>query len=172
MADLVLKRPIEAAILEIRGARVMVDADLAVLYGVQVRALNQAVRRNMARFPADSMFQLTAEEHQALRSQSVILKKGRGQHRKYFPLAFTEQGVAMLSSVLRSERAIRVNIEIMRAFVRMRQFVATHADLRRRIDDLEKKYDVQLKAVFDAIRKLMEPTGRPKRQIGFRPGDN
>ena len=161
---------IEYAILPIRGERVMLDADLAALYGVSVKALNQAVKRNRKRFPGDFMFQLKLKEAAALRSQSVTLDRGRGRYRKYLPYAFTEQGVAMLSSVLRSERAVRVNIAIMRAFVRLRQLVVSHAGLKRRLDALERKYDSQFKVVFDAIRALMEPERPPgpARRIGFR----
>ena len=162
--------PIEGTIVLLRGVRVMLDETLAALYEVPVKALNQAVRRNAERFPADFMFQLTAEEHARLRSQVVTLDGGgRGRHRKYFPLAFTEQGVAMLSSVLRSPRAIAVNIEIMRAFVRMRGVLAEHAELARKLAQLEKKYDGQFRLVFDAIRDLMTPASLPKRRIGFRP---
>ena len=154
---------IEHRILTLRGERVMLDLDLAELYRVPTKVLKQAVRRNIERFPADFMFELTWEESkQSLRSQSVTLK--RGQHVKYRSCAFTEQGVAMLSSVLRSDRAIRVNIEIMRAFVKLRQLLAHHADLVRRVNALERKYDGRFKLVFEAIRKLMEP---PKGRIGF-----
>lgn len=159
---------IEHAILMVRGYRVMLDADLAALYEVKIKALNQAVRRNIGRFPGDFMFQLTEEEDVRLRSQIVTLKPGRGQHRKYLPYVFTEQGVAMLSSVLKSERAVHVNIEIMRAFVRLRELVATNKDLARRLDALDKKYDTQFKAVFDAIRQLMATSAKPRRSIGFR----
>jgi hypothetical protein len=161
---------IECAILPIRGERVMLDADLAALYGVSVKALNQAVKRNRNRFPGDFMFQLKAKEAASLRSQTVTLDRGRGRYRKYLPYAFTEQGVAMLSSVLRSERAVRVNIAIMRAFVRLRQLVASHADLKPRLEALERKYDSQFKVVFDAIRALMEPAPQPgpARRMGFR----
>jgi hypothetical protein len=162
---------IERAILLIRGRKVMLDADLASLYGVETRVLVQAVRRNLGRFPEDFMFQLSKEEVDFLRSQIVTLKRGRGQHSKYLPYAFTEQGVAMLSSVLRSPRAIQVNIEIMRAFVRLRQMLASHAELARKLDALEQKYDVQFKAVFDAIRQLMVPPEPKRRPIGFRKGD-
>jgi len=162
---------IEKAILLIRGKKVMLDADLASLYGVETRVLVQAVRRNLGRFPEDFMFQLCKEEVDFLRSQIVTLKRGRGQHTKYLPYAFTEQGVAMLSSVLRSPRAIQVNIEIMRAFVRLRQMLASHAELARKLDALEQKYDVQFKAVFDAIRQLMVPPEPKRRPIGFRKGD-
>jgi ORF6N domain len=155
---------------EARGVKVLLDEDLALLYGVEVKALNQAVHRNLARFPADFMFQLTAPEHALLRSQSVTLVAGRGRHRKYLPYAFTEQGVAMLSSVLRSERAIQVNVEIMRVFVRLRAMVIEHSELSRRLDSLEAKYDDQFRAVFDAIRDLMAPPPKSKRPaIGFVP---
>lgn len=156
---------IEQAIRILRGHRVLLDADLAHLYGVEAKILNQAVRRNAARFPSDFMFQLTLEEAQSSRSQTVTLK--RGANIKYLPYAFTEQGVAMLSSVLRSPRAVQVNIEIMRAFVRLRQMLQQNTDLARKLATLEKKYDAQFKIVFDAIRELMEPTVKPKRRIGF-----
>ena len=159
---------IEQSILLLRGHKVMLDADLAALYGVSIKAFNQAVKRNRQRFPEDFMFQLTPEENAALRSQIVTLETGRGKHRKYLPYAFTEQGVAMLSSVLNSDRAVRVNIEIMRAFVRLRQLLASHADLARKLDALERKYDAQFRVVFDAIRKMMEPPPeKPKGRIGF-----
>ncbi len=159
---------IERHILLIRGHKVMLDSDLAELYGVEVRTLNQAVKRNIERFPEDFMFQLTADEEERLRSQIVILKTGRGGHRKYPPYAFTEQGVAMLSSVLNSPRAVQVNIEIMRTFVLLRQMLASNEGLARKLAALEKKYDAQFKAVFDAIRQLMAPQQPPKRrQIGF-----
>jgi len=159
---------IERAILLIRGHRVMVDSDLAELYGVETRVLVQAVRRNRDRFPEDFMFQLTKDEFDALRSRSVISGSGWGG-RRYPPYVFTEQGVAMLSSVLRSKRAVQVNIEIMRAFVRLRRMLASHAELARRLDALEKKYDVQFKVVFDAIRELMAPSEPKRRPVGFRP---
>jgi ORF6N domain len=143
----------------------MLDADLAELYGVETRVLLQAVGRNQKRFPKDFMFQLSKEEYELLRSQIVISKKGRGG-RRYLPYAFTEQGVAMLSSVLRSERAVQVNIEIMRAFVRLRELVATHKDLARKLEALEKRYDAQFKVVFDAMRQLMTPPEPKKRKIG------
>ena len=146
----------------------MLDSELATLYSVGTKALNQAVNRNIERFPEDFMFRLTEEEATRLRSQIVTLKTGRGRHRKYLPYAFTEQGVAMLSSVLRSTRAVQVNIEIMRAFVRLRELIATNRDLARRLDHLEKKYDRQFKVVFDAIRELMAPPEKPRRSIGFR----
>lgn len=148
----------------------MLDADLAALYEVDVKVLNQAVKRNIERFPENFMFRLTAEEAARLRSQPVTLKPGRGRYRKYLPYTFTEQGVAMLSSVLRSRRAVRVNIEIMRAFVRLRQMLASHTELARKLAELEEKYDAQFKVVFDAIRELMTPPdSRQKRPIGFAP---
>jgi len=161
---------IEKAILLVRKQKVMLDADLATLYGVETRILVQAVKRNIERFPEDFMFQLNKEEADFLTSQIVTLKRGRGQHRKYLPYVFTEQGVAMLSSVLRSQRAIRVNIEIMRAFIRLRQMLASHANLARKLDALEKKYDAQFKEVFEAIRQLMAPPEPKRRTIGFRKG--
>jgi hypothetical protein len=166
VTDILPRERIERSILLIRGHKVMLDADLAELYGVETRVLLQAVSRNQKRFPKDFMFQLSKEEYQLLRSQIVISKKGRGG-RRYLPYVFTEQGVAMLSSVLRSERAVQVNIEIMRAFVRLRELVATHKDLARKLEALEKRYDAQFKVVFDAIRELMAPPTPKKRKIGF-----
>ena len=147
----------------------MLSGDLAVLYGVEPRALVQAVKRNIERFPEDFMFQLDKEETEILKSQNVISSEGAwGGARRAAPYAFTEQGVAMLSSVLRSPRAVAVNVEIMRAFVRLRRMLASNADLARKLDVLEKKYDAQFKVVFDAIRQLMQPPpGKPKRPIGF-----
>ena len=161
---------IEKAILLIRGQKVMLDVALAALYGVETRVLVQAVKRNIERFPDDFMLQLNRQEVDSLRSQIVTLKKGRGQHSKYLPYAFTEQGVAMLSSVLRSRRAIQVNIEIMRAFIRLRQMLAGHVELAHKLDALEKKYDAQFKQVFEAIRQLMTPPEPKRRPIGFRKG--
>jgi len=165
------QQQIESAVLVLRGEKVLLDADLAAMYGVTTKALNQAVRRNRGRFPPDFRFRLTKEEFDNLRSQIVTLKKGRGQHRKYLPYAFTEQGVAMLSSVLRSERAVRVNVEIMRAFVRLRRVLAVNAELAGRLDELERRvgrHDEQFTAVIRAIRQLMEPVEPAKRRkIGF-----
>jgi hypothetical protein len=175
----------------LRGEKVILDSHLAELYGVTTKALNQAVQRNTDRFPDDFMFQLSDEEAESLlksqivtskpgneaiandhkdllRSQSVTSK--RPPHtggRRYRPYAFTEQGVAMLSGLLNSPRAVAVNVEIMRAFVRMRQLLSTHVDLARKLTSLEKKYDAQFKAVFDAIRELMEPPTRSEREMGF-----
>jgi hypothetical protein len=158
---------IEKSILWIRGQKVMLDKDLADLYGVEIRVLVQAVKRNEKRFPEDFVFQLSKEENNVLRSQIVTLKRGRGHHRKYLPYVFTEQGVAMLSSVLKSERAVLVNVEIMRTFVRLRKMLASHAELARKLAALEKKYDSQFKVVFDAIRELMAPSKPKGRLIGF-----
>jgi ORF6N domain len=171
---------IESRIFLLRGQKVMLSTDLAELYDVEPRVLVQAVKRNIERFPEDFMFQLSWGEVSLLKSQSVILKASaspesrsqtvilkRGQNIKYAPYAFTEQGVAMLSSVLRSKRAVLVNIEIMRAFVRLRQILASRADLARKLAALEKKYDAQFKIVFDAIRELMTPVEKKGRPIGF-----
>jgi ORF6N domain len=172
---------VEGCILSVRGQKVILDADIAALYGVSVGRLNEAVRRNLERFPSDFMFQLTAADGENLRSQIVtsnlapglksqfaISKKGRGGRRS-LPYAFTEHGVAMLSSVLRSPRAIQVNIELVRAFVKLRRMLASNADLTRKLEALEQKYDAQFKVVFDAIRRLMTPQIPRPRPIGFRP---
>lgn len=163
---------IEHAILLIRSHKVMLDRDLAQLYGVPTKRLNEQVQRNRARFPDDFMFQLSAEEATVLRSQSATLETGRGKHPKYRPYAFTEQGVAMLSSVLSSPRAIEVNIAIMRAFVRLREILSTHKDLAAKLEKVEKKlgeHDEHFQVVFEAIRQLMSPPTRQekKRRIGF-----
>jgi hypothetical protein len=147
---------IERHILLIRGHKVMLDADRAGFYNVETKTLNQAVARNIERFPKDFMFQLTRREAEALRSQFVTSNEGRGG-RRYSPYAFTEQGVAMLSSVLRSPRAVQVNIAIMRAFVKLREILGSHRDLAGRLDEMESRYDVQFKAVFDAIRERLSP---------------
>jgi len=141
----------------IRKQKVMLDMDLAELYGVETRTLVQAIKRNIDRFPSDFMFQVSKEEFASLRSQFVI-SKGKGG-RRYPPYAFTEQGVAMLSSVLNSKRAIQVNIQIMRAFTQLRQMLLTHKDLKKKIEAMEKKYDKQFKIVFEAIKQLLEATG-------------
>ena len=156
---------IEQQIFLLRGHRVMLSSSLARLYEVEPRALVQAVKRNLTRFPEDFMFQLNAKEFSALKSQIVI--SSWGGMRRAIPYAFTEQGVAMLSSVLRSQRAIQVNIEIMRAFVRLRRILAAHVELARKLDALEKKYDSQFRVVFDAIRELMTPAPPSRRPIGF-----
>lgn len=175
---------IESMILLIRGKKVMLDSDLAELYAVETKVLNQAVKRNIDRFPDDFMFQLTKEEWEILRchfgtsnddapgvdndlkSQSVTSSSWGGKRK--LPYVFTEQGVAMLSSVLRSPRAVAVNIEIMRAFVRLREMIASNSELAKRFDKLEKKYDAQFKVVFDAIRELMAPPTKEQRKIGFK----
>jgi DNA-binding PadR family transcriptional regulator len=173
---------IERSIMPIRGEKVLLDGELAALYGVPIKALLQAVKRNLDRFPSDFMFKLTAREAEFLRSQTVSLENGRlaggrggesgrGRHRKYLPYAFTEQGVAMLSSVLRSPRAVAVNIEIMRAFVRLRQIISEHKDLREKIAELEANFDDNFRAVFEAIDALMEEEESPVTPIGFRAPD-
>jgi hypothetical protein len=157
---------IERRILLIRGQKVMLDSDLAELYGVQTFRLNEQVKRNRIRFPHDFMFQLTREEAKSLTSQFARSKRGKGGRRTP-PYAFTEQGVAMLSSVLRSERAVQVNIAIMRAFVKFRGILASQEGLARKLAEVEKKYDAQFKVVFDALRELMVPPAKPRRRIGF-----
>ncbi len=154
---------IEKAIVFLRGHKVMLDRDLADLYGVETRALNQAVRRNIKRFPEDFMFSLSRNEIRNI-SQIVICSDIKHARNVF---AFTEQGVAMLSSVLKSERAIEVNIAIMRAFVKLRQMLASHEHLARQVEEMEKKYDQQFQVVFEAIRALMRPPDRPRRKIGF-----
>jgi hypothetical protein len=160
---------IERSIFLVRGQKVMLDRDLARLYGVETRSLNQAVRRNIGRFPEDFMFRLTREEIMRI-SQFVISSAHPGVRTLKFSknvMAFTEHGVAMLSSVLNSPRAVQVNIQIMRTFAKLREIISQHKDLARRLDDLEKKYDAQFKIVFDAIRQLMKPQETKKRPIGF-----
>ena len=165
--NLVPAERIEQSILLIRGHKVLLDSDLSSLYGVETKRLVEVVKRNKERFPDDFMFQLNGEEFDNLKSQFATSSSHGG--RRYAPYVFTEQGVAMLSSVLRSPQAVAVNIEIMRAFVRLRRLLATHADLARKLDALERKYDVQFRAVFDAIRQLMAPPSNPPRKkIGFR----
>jgi len=166
MKELILVEMIEKKIYLIRGHKVMLDSDLAELYEVPTRRLNEQFKRNIARFPSDFMFQLSPEEDENLRSQFATSSSRHGG-RRYLPYVFTEQGVAMLSSVLNSERAIQVNIAIMRAFVKLREMIASNKDLAKRLDDLEKKYDTQFKIVFDAIRRLMTPPEPKRRQIGF-----
>jgi phage regulator Rha-like protein len=165
MTTLVPIELIASKIYLMRSVKVMLDKDLSELYGVETKVLKQAVRRNIDRFPADFMFELTKEENQSLRSQNVTLK--RGQHSKYLPFAFTEQGVAMLSSVLKSDRAIRVNIQIMRAFTQLRKMLSTHEDLKRKIESMEKKYDQQFQIVFEAIKQLLETDEKPEKKIGY-----
>ena len=161
---------VKSKIYLIRGLKVLLDSDLAVLYGVEIKRLNEQVRRNIDRFPADFMFQLKDQEVAGLRSQIATLSGGHGTHRKYTPYAFTEQGIAMLSSVLNSKSAVQVNIAIMRAFVQMRELATSNRELARKIDELEKKHalhDKQFVAVFDAIRHMMVPVEEKGRKIGF-----
>jgi len=160
---------VESRILLIRGKKVMLDFDLAELYGVETKVLTQAVKRNSSRFPADFMFRVTRQEVAGLRSQIVTSSSWGG--RRTLPYAFTEQGVAMLSSVLRSQRAVQVNIEIMRAFVRPREMLASNSELARKLAELEMKYDRQFHVVFKAIRALMAPPESGDRRIGFRRTD-
>lgn len=166
---------IQSKIYIVRGVKVMLDRDLAVLYGVTTKVLNQAVKRNSDRFPDDFMFELSLSEAESLRSQFVtsslrsqFVTLKQGQHFKYSPLVFTEQGVAMLSSVLKSPRAVHINIQIIRTFVYLRQLLAEHADLQLRLDDLERRYDQQFKIVFDAMRQMIAEDSAEKHEIGFR----
>ena len=170
--QIVAPEVIESRIFVIRGLKVMLSTHLAELYGVEAKVLNQAVKRNMSRFPEDFMFQLTWEELGAVsRSQIVTLNKARGENVKYLPYAFTEQGVAMLSSVLNSERAVQVNILIMRAFIKIREILSTHKELAAKLSELEhkvSKHDTDILTIFEAIRQLMAPPPEPpKRRIGF-----
>lgn len=160
---------IKNSIIIIRDERVMLDSDLAILYEVSTKVLNQAVSRNRDRFPEDFMFRLTRKEVEELNRSQIVTGSQKHRDPRFRPYVFTEQGVAMLSSVLRSKRAVLVNIAIMRAFVRLREMLASNVELARKLDQLERKYDHQFKMVFDAIRQLMTPpTSKPK-QIGFRP---
>ena len=167
MSALVPRERIEQTILLIRGHNVMLDSDLAQLYGVTVGRLNEAVKRNEDRFPSDFMFQLTKAELEHLKSQIAISSSTWGG-RRHAPYVFTEQGVAMLSSVLRGKRAIEVNIAVMRTFVRLREMISSNKVLARRLTDLEKKYDGQFRVVFEAIRKLMAEPATKSRRIGFK----
>ncbi len=170
------KERIISRIFLIRGKKVMIDRDLAELYNVPIKALNQAVRRNLKRFPTDFMFQLNAHEANVwkshietsnLRSQFVTLSLPHGKHRKYSPYVFTEQGVAMLSSVLKSQKAIEVNIQIIRTFTQLRELLSTHKDLREKIEKLEEKYDGKIKEIFDSIKYLLLEDEKPKEPMGF-----
>jgi hypothetical protein len=177
LLEVIAAPAIEKRIFAVRGRQVMLDEDLANLYGVETKRLVEQVKRNLERFPADFMFQLNKEEDAALRSQIATSKHGRGG-RRYAPYVFTEQGVAMLSSVLRSKQAIAVNIEIMRTFVELRRVAVSYAALQERLDDLEREmsgrldqHDEQLRQIFKAIHQLMEPPPREKRPVGFRVRD-
>ncbi len=164
-SNLVPQETIESKILLLRDKRVILDRDLAILYGVETRGLNQAVKRNITRFPSDFMFQLTNQEVKSLRSQIVILQEN--QHLKYKPYAFTEHGILMLSSVLNSERAVQVNIQIMRTFTKMRGMLMNYKEIKQKIENMEQKYDYQFKVVFETIRQLLEPPDKPEKKIGF-----
>ncbi len=165
--SLIPQETIEGKILLIRGKKVMLDRDLAALYGVQTKVLKQAVRRNAKRFPDDFMFELTTKEFENWRSQFVTSKSDK-MGLRYKPMAFTEQGVSMLSSVLNSERAIQVNIQIMRTFTKLREMILTHKELKQKIEAMERKYDYHFKIVFDAIKKLLEQPEKTRGRIGFR----
>lgn len=163
--SLVPMERIERAIIVVRGEKVMLDSELAEIYGVETKALNRAVKRNESRFPSDFMFQLTSEEAANLRCQSGTSSSYGG--RRYLPYAFTEHGALMLANVLNSERAAQTSVMVVRAFVKLRQMLASNADLARKLAAMEKKYDAQFKVVFDAIRQLMSPPEKLKREIGF-----
>jgi phage regulator Rha-like protein len=151
----------------VRGQKILIDSDLAEMYGVETKNLNKAVKRNISRFPQDFMFQLTIEESASLKFQIGTSSQSGHGGRRYNPYVFTEQGVAMLSSVLNSDRAVQVNIAIMRAFVQMRELAVSNIDISKRLDELEQKYDSQFRVVFDAIREMMEPLAKRARKIGF-----
>ena len=168
MTKIVPLESIISKIIFLRGEKVLLDRDLAELYNVETKQLKRAVRRNIKRFPLDFMFQLTKEEYRSLRSQFGTLK--RGTHSKYPPMAFTEQGVAMLSSVLNSDQAIEVNIAIMRAFVHLRNMISSHSKLKQKLTELEHRlenHDQEIQAIFEAIRQLMTPVEKPRKKIGF-----
>jgi len=164
--SLVSAERIERAIILVRSEKAMLDRDLAEIYGVETKVLNQAVKRNANRFPSDFMFQLTTAEAKSLRSQIVTSNAGRGG-RRYLPYAFTEHGALMLAYVLNSDRAAQTSVQVVRAFVRLRQLLASNVELARKLDAMEKKYDAQFKVVFGAIRQLMSPPTKPKWEIGF-----
>ena len=172
MKELMPQEVIENKIYLIRGHKVMIDKDLAMLYGVKTKNLNKAITRNIERFPEDFMFQLTPDEFTSLRFQFGTSKKGRGG-RRYLPYVFTQEGVAMLSGVLNSERAVQVNIAIMRAFVKLRQIISTHKELAHKLNELERKierHDTEIQSIFEAIRQLMTPPpDKSKKRIGFHP---
>jgi phage regulator Rha-like protein len=161
---------IERTIVVLRGHKVLLDVDLAELYGVTIKRLNEQVKRNIERFPPDFMFQLTKDEQDSLRSQVATLNIGRGQHRKYLPYAFTEHGAIMVASVLNSQKAIEMSVLVVRAFVKLRNLLATHRQLAIKLNELETKlstHDQQIVVLFDAIRELMTPPAKPKHRIGF-----
>jgi len=158
---------IERAILSLRGEKVMLDSDLAELYGVETRVLNQAVKRNASRFPEDFVFQLNADEVVKLNRSQIVIGSQKHRDPRFPPYVFTEHGALMLANVLNSERAAQTSVQVVRAFVRLRQMLASNAELARKLAALENKYDAQFKVVFDAIRQLMSPPAKPKREIGF-----
>lgn len=164
--SIVLKLPVEARILVIRGYRVMLDADLAIVYGSTTKALNQAVRRNADRFPSDFMFRLTAQEKKEVVTNCDHLR--RLKYSPSLPCAFTEHGAIMVASILNTRIAVQASIQVVRAFIRLREILAAHKDLARQLKELERKYDAQFKVVFDAIRKLMLPPEAKRPRIGFR----
>jgi ORF6N domain len=169
---LILVDQIEPLILDIRGQKVLLDKDLAELYGVAVKRLNEQVRRNRERFPEDFLFQLTKEEVDSLRSQNATLKLERGQHRKYAPYAFTEHGAIMAATILNSQRAVEVSVFVVRTFVKLRQLALTHKDLATKLNELERRvtgHDDAIRQLVQAIRQLMAPPPdtKPKRRIGF-----
>jgi hypothetical protein len=166
-ASLVPLERIERVILLVRGEKVMLDRDLAELYGIETGALNRAVKRNASRFPTDFMLQITPKEEEILKCQIGISSSGHGGRRRSLPFAFTEHGALMLANVLNSERAAQTSVQVVRAFVRLRQMLASNAELSCKLEALEKKYDSQFKVVFDAIRKLMSPSETKRREIGF-----
>ena len=165
--DLVPVERIERAILSIRGEKVMLDSDLAELYGVETRVLNQAVKRNASRFPEDFVFQLNADEVVKLNRSQIVIGSQKHRDPRFPPYAFTEHGALMLANVLNSERAAQTSVMVVRAFVRLRQMLASNAELARKMEALENKYDAQFKVVFDAIRRLMSPPEPQRREIGF-----
>lgn len=163
---------IQSKVFALRGQKIMLDFDLAEMYEIETRSLKQAVRRNIDRFPADFMFEINREEYHSLRSQIVTLENGRGEHSKYLPFAFTEQGVAMLSSVLKSPKALQVNITIMRAFVMIRQYYYDSRELERRIEYMENEMQIKFKDIYEALNFLLNPPNPERNPIGFRLDDD
>jgi hypothetical protein len=164
MKSLVAMEVVEKKILLIRGQKVILDVDLAELYDVETKVFNQAVKRNIDRFPKDFMFQLTADEARTIRSQFVTASR---RNIRYLPYAFTEHGIIMAASILNSQRAIDASVYVVRAFIRLREMIASHKDLTKKLNELEKKYDGQFQIVFEAIRQLIEVEEKPKRKIGY-----
>lgn len=171
MVSIIPVEKIEQKIFFIRKQKVMLDSDLATLYGVSTKRLNEQLRRNLKRFPEDFMFQLSKDEYESLRSQIATLKTGRGRHRKYSPYVFTEHGAIMLATILNSAVAIQASIQVVRAFVRLREFLAANKELARKLKNLEKKIDTQdekIYTIFEALKQLMQPTQKQKGKIGFK----